>query len=435
MTCSVLTTALLGACVDDPTQDEQSSEISTSIPNNYLHDNPTGKSASFSLQGEIRLDGEFFQAQGTNGRSCATCHLPEDGWSIRVETAQRFFNETAGLHPLFSLQDANVPGLPADAVDTVDERRARFSMLLKGLFTRNVTLPVDNPVTNLLFTRQFDLVEVHDPFGVSRVTGTPGSATGRMWFFRRPLATANFKSHRVMWDGANTVGVDLRAGLLKQALGNVSGAQLGPVLLGDDPIIQEIVSYEADMSNAQMIIKSVGALDNDGATGGPEFHASQPLENGPFTLYDAWTNSTEPRRAQIARGQALFNGVNANGRSCLGCHNAANDGQNVNGTMFNVGASDPQFATKEMAVFTFQNRETGERKQSTHGGRGIRTGVWADLNRFKTPSLRGLAARAPYFHNGISSTLAGVIAHYQTALGFVYTPEEAADLTAFLGAL
>jgi cytochrome c peroxidase len=428
--------SLLGGCVDTANQHDLSSELGDSVPNNYAHDSSTGKAASFSLQGEVRFDGEFFQAQGTNGRSCATCHAPEDGWSIRVETARRFFDQTDGLHPLFSRQDANVPGLPDDAVDSVEERRAQFTMLLKGLFTRNVTLPADNPATNPTFTRQFDLVEVNDPFGVSRVTGTAGSATGRMWFFRRPLPTANFKSHRVMWDGANTVGVDLRAGLVKQAIGNVSGAQQGPVLLADDPIIQEIVSYEADMFNAQLRIPGVGRLDEDGATGGPEHLAYQPLEIGPFTLFDAWTDDQDnPRRAQIARGQALFNGVNANGRSCAGCHNAANDGQSFGGTMFDVGASNPQFANADMAVFTFQNRETGERKQSTDGGRGIRTGLWADLNKFKTPSLRGLAARPPFFHNGIAATLGDVVAHYQAALGFVYTPEEAADLVAFMNAL
>lgn len=51
------------------------------------------------------------------------------------------------------------------------------------------------------------------------------------------------------------------------------------------------------------------------------------------------------------------------------------------------------------------------------------------------PSLRGLAARAPYFHNGIATTLDDVVAFYQTSLGFVFTSEEAAALVAFLRAL
>jgi cytochrome c peroxidase len=73
--------------------------------------------------------------------------------------------------------------------------------------------------------------------------------------------------------------------------------------------------------------------------------------------------------------------------------------------------------------------------QSTDPGKGIRTGKFADLNRFKVPSLRGLSARAPYFHNGLAATLDDVVQFYQTTLGFVFTPGEADDLVAFLRAL
>ena len=49
-----------------------------SIPNNFPHPNPGGKAATFSTQGAVDLTGEYFQAQGTNGRSCASCHIPEE---------------------------------------------------------------------------------------------------------------------------------------------------------------------------------------------------------------------------------------------------------------------------------------------------------------------------------------------------------------------
>ena len=57
------------------------------------------------------------------------------------------------------------------------------------------------------------------------------------------------------------------------------------------------------------------------------------------------------------------------------------------------------------------------------------------MNRFKTPNIRGLAARAPYFHNGIADTLLDVVRHYEQALGFVYTAQQEADLVAFMTAL
>jgi cytochrome c peroxidase len=71
----------------------------------------------------------------------------------------------------------------------------------------------------------------------------------------------------------------------------------------------------------------------------------------------------------------------------------------------------------------------------TDAGRGNVTGRWADLGRFKTPTLRALAARAPYFHNGGALTLEDVVRHYEKHLGFIFTDDERADLVAFLNAL
>ena len=67
--------------------------------------------------------------------------------------------------------------------------------------------------------------------------------------------------------------------------------------------------------------------------------------------------------------------------------------------------------------------------------RGNITGLWQDLGRFTTPTLRGLAARAPYFHNGIAATLESVVRFYEDHLGFGFTDAERADLVAFLNAL
>ena len=88
-----------------------------------------------------------------------------------------------------------------------------------------------------------------------------------------------------------------------------------------------------------------------------------------------------------------------------------------------------------MPLYTLRNRTTLVERQTTDPGRALRTGRWADVERFKTPSLRGLAARAPYFHNGIAATLRDVVIHYEQALGFVFTAEERDALVAFLEAL
>ncbi|HEY6402259.1 MAG TPA: hypothetical protein VI479_12665, partial [Blastocatellia bacterium] len=84
---------------------------------------------------------------------------------------------------------------------------------------------------------------------------------------------------------------------------------------------------------------------------------------------------------------------------------------------------------------TFRNKTTGETRRLTDAGQGNITGLWNDLGRFKTPTLRALAARAPYFHNGVALTLEDVVRHYERHLGFVFMDQERADLVAFLNAL
>src|SRR5262245_34451890 len=76
-----------------------------SIPNNHPERNSGGKAATFSTQGSVNLTGEYFQAQGANGRSCASCHVPKEAWSITPCTLQHLFDETDGLHPVFNLLD------------------------------------------------------------------------------------------------------------------------------------------------------------------------------------------------------------------------------------------------------------------------------------------------------------------------------------------
>jgi cytochrome c peroxidase len=63
------------------------------------------------------------------------------------------------------------------------------------------------------------------------------------------------------------------------------------------------------------------------------------------------------------------------------------------------------------------------------------TGKCADIGKFKGPILRALAARAPYFHNGSAATLDDVVIFYDNRFTIGFTPQEKADLVAFLRSL
>lgn len=386
------------------------------IPNNFPFLNPGGIAATFSTQGSVDLTGEFFQAQGTNGRSCASCHTAGDAWSINPDTLRRLFNRTDGTDPVFNLLDANNPNMD---VSTEEARRLAYSMLLnRGVFRRGGT-PRPNS--------EWELIGVDDPHGYASLT--------RLVHWRRSMPTINFAqgSAIVNWDGGNSIGADQHAGLVNQATRNVTGGQQGPP--APPEVIADIVAFEESLFTAQLIVPGVGRLDSGGARGGPEALSTMAKSQGRFDLYDAWIDHGNPRRRQIARGQEIFNSTNVNGRSCNSCHNSANNGTNFNDLMFDVRTASAAVRTPDLPLYTFRNRTTGEIRQLTDAGRGQITGLWTDLGRFKTPTLRALAARAPYFHNGIAPTIEDVVRHYEIHMGFVYTDQERADLVAFLKAL
>jgi mono/diheme cytochrome c family protein len=390
-------------------------ELFDEIPNNVPFPNLHGFAATFSTEGLVNLNNTFFAVHGTNGRNCGSCHAPEVGWSMTGPMVTALFLATEGLHPIFA--NNKDTDTPTSDMSTIEARWNATTMLRQGKFTRRIAPPA---------TRDYDVVAVSDPFGVS----TPAS----LFFFRRPMPTANFRSHNVHFDNVMTVGTDLREGLKKQIRASVVAALQGPA--PDETVVAAIADYELEIYHAQVYRWGAGWLDADGARGGPEHAAAQPLVAGRFDLFDAWQNSENPYRQLIWRGQEVFNNVNvASGRRCGGCHSAANNGQNVNGTLFDVGASKPELAGPDMAVFTFQSRIDGSLKQSTDPGWGLRDGSFANINKFKTPNLRGLASRAPYFHGGTASTLEEVVQHYETQLGFDFTPAEEADLVAFMKAL
>jgi cytochrome c peroxidase len=395
-----------------------------SIPNNHPVRNPGGKAATFSTQGAVNLTGEYFQAQGSNGRSCASCHIPEEAWSINPGTLQHLFDETGGTHPVFNLLDANNPTMD---VSTPEARLKAYSMLLsRGVFRRGGA-PLATRREDGTLVREWDLIAVEDPHGYANLN--------RLVHWRRAMPTINFGvgSATVNWDGGNSVGTDQHAGLINQTTRNVTGGQQGPP--APPEVIADIVAFEESLFTAQLIVPGAGRLDSDGARGGPEALSTMPKVAGRFDLFDAWAGHENPRRAQIARGQELFNNQNAGGRSCSSCHNSANNGTNINNALFDIGTASAEARTPDLPLYTFRNRTTGETRRLTDAGRGQVTGFWSDLGSFKTPTLRALAARAPYFHNGIAATLADVVRHYEIHRGFVFTDEERADLVAFLNAL
>jgi cytochrome c peroxidase len=393
-----------------------SSKFQGSIANNHPMPNAGGEATTVSTRGSVNLTGEFFKAQGKSGQSCATCHIPEEAWSISPGTLQRLFDETDGTHPVFSPLDANNPNMD---VSTKEARRAAYSMLLThGVFRRGGAPRPDS---------EWELIEIEDPHGFASVN--------HLVHWRRSMPTINFPVGGLVvnWDAGSNVGKGQRAALVNLTNRLIAGSMQGPPPTPE--AIADIVDFETSLFTAQITVPGVGRLDSDGARGGPEALSKMSVAEGRFDLFDAWANDANPKRAQIARGQKVFNSMNASHRSCIACHDAANNGTSISNTLFDINTASAEARTPNLPLYTFRNKRTGQTRKLTDAGFGNITGRWDDLGLFKTPTLRALAARAPYFHNGIAATLEDVVRHYEKHFGFIFTDEERADLVAFLNAL
>ncbi|HEX7362062.1 MAG TPA: hypothetical protein VF283_16345, partial [Bryobacteraceae bacterium] len=79
------------------------------LPNFFPFPNATGVLETYNIKGgALNLSGPFFQSLGSNGRSCASCHRPAQGWSISPNEVKLRFLLTQGLDPIFRTVDGSV---------------------------------------------------------------------------------------------------------------------------------------------------------------------------------------------------------------------------------------------------------------------------------------------------------------------------------------
>src|SRR5271156_2785293 len=98
----------------------------------------------------------------------------------------------------------------------------------------------------------------------------------------------------------------------------------------------------------------------------------------------------------------------------------------------NIGVTDanpgpPALDIAGLPVFTLQcvaGPLAGKTFYVTDPGRALISGNCADIGKTKGPILRGLAARAPYFHNGSAPTLQAVVEFYDQRFGIGLTSQQ-----------
>jgi cytochrome c peroxidase len=446
-----------------------------------LHRNRSGEQLTLSSTGRIDRRNPFFASLGANGRSCDSCHQPAEGWTITPRGVRERFEATGGRDPIFRPVDGATS--PTADVSTRAAREKAYAMLLKhGVIRVGMPIPVN---------AEFELAKVDDPYGYA--------SAAELSLFRRPLPSTNLRFlNTVMWDGRETFKdpagtdciIDTTTCFASQHFDLADQANSATVghAQATTPLTtaqrDAIVAFEASLTTAQVRDDDAGSLVAYGANGGPSFLQGQVnyfgindtlagdyRSHASFTpnvmsLYAAWQSyifdarrpDAEGRsrevavaRRAVARGEALFNSkpINITGvkglnddlhlpaiaGTCSTCHDAPNAGNHSVPLPLDIGLADASRRPVDLPLYTLRNKTTGETVQTTDPGRALVTGLWKDIGRFKGPTLRALAGRAPYFHNAFANNLHEVVNCYDERFGVGFTQQEKDDLVAFLKTL
>jgi cytochrome c peroxidase len=447
------------------------------LPNLFPFLNLTGFSGTYSSTGNVDLSGPFFQSLGTNGRSCATCHQPSDAFGLSAANAQLRYLISGGRDPLFDQVDGST--CPTGPINN-------SLVLNNGLIRVGLTVP---PTTDS-FAPQYTISAVQNPYGCALTTNSQGQQVVSV--YRRPLPTTNlgFLS-AVMFDGresfvnplnnGQTFAANLNADLTQQAIDATLGhaeAEQAPT----DAQLSQIVGFEMALNSAQLADFRAGNLSR-GANGGAQFLSTQPFYPGindslgadpkgkafnpnAFTIYTSFENSRNPQQASIARGEQIFNthpltisnvpglttGTQQIMGTCTTCHDTLNVGNHSFPLPLDIGTghsliyeTDPniiaglqQLQLPTVPVFELvctQGPLAGTTYYTSDPGKALISGQCSDIGRGKGLILRGLAARAPYFHNGVAANLHQVVDFYNKRFQIGLSQQQTQDLINFLQTL
>jgi len=456
----------------------------------------TGFIATYSTGGDVDERNAFFQPLGTNGRTCATCHQFDEGMTLEVNHIRQRFYGSAGKDPLFAAVDgANCP----DARDGDANARSlilnngliRVGVKLPPQTEFNLSVASD-PYGCAIST---DPVSGNEVISVYRRPLPSTSLTflsAVMWDGRETISALDNEG-----TFSENLRADLKHQAIDAVLGHAQAQQPPTEEQLQEILSIEMGLYSAQISDDRAGTLYSGGGNggpvklhdqpyypgmNDSLGHDPHGDGFNPKV---FDLYSGWIkdsaqndpgSSTAERvaRADIAAGEQLFNtaplkitavrGLNDNpdlgypteiNGTCTTCHDSPDVGNHSLPLPLDVGVShlatreqDPiisaalaQLSQPAVPVFLITNCPDPQDPSRTLSfytsdpGKGLITGKCRDVNRVKGPVLRGLAARAPYFHNGSAANLDQVVNFYDKRFQMNLSAEQKRQLKAFLSAL
>ena len=455
----------------------------------------TGLIGVYKNDGPIDQQSEFFQSLGTNGRSCGTCHIATEAMSFTPAHARNLYDETRGADPLFaSFDGANCTTAAPDdrAAHSLLLKngliRIPMPVPLNAAYSISVVhdpygyaLQID-PTTHVLTASVY-----RRPLPTANL-----SFLSAVMFDGRetivPLTSAATLAANLRTDLAHQA-MDAILGHAQAAV-TPTDAQLNAIVDFELALFSGQV-WDNDAGLLSDGEAKGGPIDLSGQVYYPGINDTLGADpNGtPFnpvsmTLYAAWEAYAGIRgdadrlnaRAAIAAGEKLFNsapmtisnvrGLNDNAAlnkpssfagTCATCHDTPNIGHHSLPLPLDIGTghtsnpsfeSDPivaaavsELSVPDLPVFLISgcpnpfNQGQAESFYTTDPGKALVSGNCADFNRVKGPILRGLAARAPYFHNGAAANLRELVNFYNLRFQMALSEEQKSELVAFLNSL
>ncbi|WP_219894296.1 hypothetical protein [Aquisediminimonas profunda] len=263
-------------------------------------------------------------------------------------------------------------------------------------------------------------------------------------------------------------------------------------------VIGQIVQFERQLYVAQSSDKVGGWLNTGGASAGPRALATGKAGvlgvypgRPPFPELEGWktasalaglkgtfifprpapaavrpdqereTRSQREFRDSVARGYEIYayrafviddvsrlNSVglgNPMKLSCINCHNMQRTGMDNAPGYMDIGTANiarQAIATPYLPLFRITCHQDAPphpylgRVILTHDpGRALISGLCADVGAINMQQIRGLAARPPYFSNGLAATIADIVEFYDKRFNMKLDPQEKADLANVLRVL
>jgi cytochrome c peroxidase len=337
-----------------------------------------------ALQGAVNF---FTPYPDGNGRSCATCHNPKDGYSLSPETVEARWRALQRAR----LKDPQATDPLFRAIDA-DDGRADFTRLRTRALVK-VRVPLPDRV---------------------RLTDAPDATHATFWRAIPALNLLEFTAPYQQDRSVPTLEAHTRAAV---------DSHMEPTAPPSDAFVESVAFFERRLVTTEASRRVAAAL-RTGATvpevdppltrlerlgkqrfdefcgqchGGPA-----QVENRENRIFPPFDGSTNPRSINVGISNPLPQGMTS-----TVIHGPAFDLPAQRFTIELPGGKSIVLASSDPGTVL-----TDEQALETVAGNQV-------FNRFDIPQLRGINATAPYFHDHRARTLEDVVRHYQQFFAFI----------------